>query len=80
MTRRDIQPLLSAKEAAMILGIKPRTLYGWVAEKQIAHVKVGRLTMFERADLVDFINRNRHRADPLLSYHPRVNGSVHRGQ
>ncbi len=54
-----MERLLTVQEAAHLLGIKPQTLYLWVAMKRIAHHKVGRLVRFTEADLSDFVERQR---------------------
>ena len=38
--------LLNVREAAEILGLKPSTLYQWVYERRIAHVKLGSAVRF----------------------------------
>lgn len=53
--------LLSAKEAAQKLGISKFTIYAWVSQKRIAFVKIGDRTMFDPADLEEFINKGRVR-------------------
>jgi excisionase family DNA binding protein len=42
---------LSHKEAAAYLGIEESTLYGWVSQRKITVVKVGRLNKYRLADL-----------------------------
>jgi excisionase family DNA binding protein len=44
--------LLNVKEAAALLGVAPRTIYAWVAERRIPFRKAGRLLRFERAALL----------------------------
>lgn len=50
--------LLSITEAAEYLSIKKWTLYAWVSQKRIPHVKMGRRTMFDSKELDNFIERN----------------------
>ena len=45
------QRLLSISQAAYYLGISRHTLYGWVSQKRIPYVKVGRRTMFDKKAL-----------------------------
>jgi excisionase family DNA binding protein len=44
--------LLTVREAAQLLSIKPRTIYAWVAERRIPFRKAGRLLRFDRAELL----------------------------
>jgi excisionase family DNA binding protein len=44
--------LLTVREAASLLAVKPRTIYAWVAARRIPFRKVGRLLRFERAELL----------------------------
>lgn len=44
--------LLTVKEAAILLAVKPRTIYAWVAERRIPYRKVGRLLRFDRDELL----------------------------
>lgn len=43
--------ILDTIEAADYLGIKKSTLYDWVVQRKIPHIKVGRLLKFRTADL-----------------------------
>ena len=51
--------LLSVKEAAEKLGISKHTLYAWSSKRLITFVKIGDRTMFDPADLEEFINKGR---------------------
>jgi excisionase family DNA binding protein len=44
--------LLTVKDAAKLLAVKPRTIYGWVAERRIPFKKAGRLLRFDRTELL----------------------------
>jgi excisionase family DNA binding protein len=48
--------LLSVKEAAERLNISVFTLRGWISQRRVRFVKLGRRTMFRPADLDDLIN------------------------
>lgn len=50
-------PLLTRKEAAAYLGIKPQTLDVWASTKRynLRYIKVGRLAKYHLQDLDDFI-------------------------
>lgn len=47
--------LLNNQEAAELLGISPFSLRGKVLRKEVPHVKIGRRTLFDPADLRAFI-------------------------
>jgi excisionase family DNA binding protein len=51
--------LLTVKEAASFLAVSTSTLYGWVHQRRIPFVKVGRALRFELAELQKFIQSNR---------------------
>jgi excisionase family DNA binding protein len=53
------QRLLTVREAALLLAISVSTLYGWVWQRRIPFVKVGRALRFEMTDLERFIQSNR---------------------
>jgi excisionase family DNA binding protein len=48
----ESERLLTLKEAASLLAVKPRTMYAWVAERRIPFSKVGRLLRFDRVALL----------------------------
>jgi excisionase family DNA binding protein len=60
--RFSVERLLSIREAASLLGVRPQTLYLWVSKKRIAHRKIGRLVRFTEADLAEFVERQRQPA------------------
>ncbi len=49
--------LLDTKEASLFLGISKNTLYEWVIQKKIPHIKVGRLTKFKKEALEEWLNK-----------------------
>jgi excisionase family DNA binding protein len=53
------QRLMTIQEAAEFLAVSVSTLYGWVWQRKIPFVKVGRALRFERADLDRFVQTNR---------------------
>jgi excisionase family DNA binding protein len=55
---KDNNKLLDMNEASNLLGLKKSTLYAIVMRKQIAHVKLGKLTRFRPEDIQAFINKN----------------------
>ena len=47
--------LLTVDEAAQRLGVSKYTLRGWVSQRRIPYVKIGRRTLFNPADLNNLI-------------------------
>ncbi len=60
-TTRPAQ-LVNVSEAAQFLAVSPSTLYGWVWQRRISFIKVGRAVRFDMADLERFVTENRIRA------------------
>jgi excisionase family DNA binding protein len=58
--------LLTVGEGAQFLSISVSTLYGWVYQRRIPFVKIGRALRFRRCDLENFILTNRYEANPQL--------------
>jgi excisionase family DNA binding protein len=54
--------LVNVSEAAQFLAVSPSTLYGWVWQRRISYIKVGRAVRFDMADLERFVAENRIRA------------------
>ena len=52
--------LLTVSEAAEYLAISVSTLYGWVWQRRIPFIKVGRAVRFDLAELDQFIDANRN--------------------
>jgi excisionase family DNA binding protein len=51
--------LITIQEAAKFLAVSKSTLYGWVWQRRIPFVKVGRSLRFELAELQKFVQSNR---------------------
>ena len=51
--------LITVQDAAKFLSVSTSTLYGWVYQRRIPFVKVGRALRFELAELQKFIQANR---------------------
>ncbi len=51
--------LVNVNEAARFLAVSPSTLYGWVWQRRIPFIKVGRAVRFQMADLRRFVIENR---------------------
>lgn len=58
--------LLSREQAAVYLGISPRTLAVWksTGRYNLPVVKIGRYAKYRKADLDAFIQRNRYGGEP----------------
>jgi excisionase family DNA binding protein len=56
-----ITRLLDIRQAAQFLLIAESTLYGWVWQKRIPFIKVGRRVRFDLLDLERFLESNRYR-------------------
>lgn len=50
--------LLNVQETASYLHISISTLYRWIHQKKIKHVKIGSRVLFSQDDLNEFINNN----------------------
>jgi excisionase family DNA binding protein len=57
MTSRE--RLLTIREAAQYLAVSVSTLYGWVWQRRIPFVKIGRALRFDLHDLAAFIEANK---------------------
>lgn len=53
------QRLLTVQEAARYLSVSVSTLYGWVWQRRICFVKVGRALRFDPRDLEAYIAANK---------------------
>lgn len=54
--------LLTVQEAAEYLAISVSTLYGWIWQRRIPFVKVGRAVRFDPVELEGFVEANRVRS------------------
>ena len=54
--------LVDVHAAARFLAVSVSTLYGWVWQRRISFVKVGRAVRFDTADLQRFVQENRIQA------------------
>ncbi len=59
MQSRTESGLITVQDAAKFLAVSTSTLYGWVYQRRIPFVKVGRALRFEMAELQRFIQSNR---------------------
>ena len=59
MQSRTESGLITVQDAGKFLAVSTSTLYGWVYQRRIPFVKVGRALRFELAELQKFIQSNR---------------------
>jgi excisionase family DNA binding protein len=57
------QGLLNIRQAAQMLSVSVSTLYGWIWQRRIPFVKIGRSVRFDIRDLEQFIQSNRFSAN-----------------
>jgi excisionase family DNA binding protein len=50
---------MNLEEAGKFLGVSPHTLRVWARTGRVPHFKLGRRLVFDRADLEEFLTRNR---------------------
>ena len=62
MIEKTQSRLFTVQEAARYLAVSASTLYGWVWQRRISFVKVGRALRFDVRDLERFIDENREAA------------------
>jgi excisionase family DNA binding protein len=62
MKQLEAPRLLDIRQASQFLAISVSTLYGWVWQRRIPFVKIGRTVRFDMEDLKAFIQANRHSA------------------
>ena len=60
--------LLTVQDAARLLAVSISTIYGWVWQRRIPFVKIGRAVRFDMADLERFIAQNRTRAREVTEF------------
>jgi excisionase family DNA binding protein len=46
-----MEKLFRVDEIAALLQVRPATIYAWVREGKLSHVKLGRLVRFNRKDI-----------------------------
>lgn len=47
--------LMSIKETSQVLNVRVNTLYGWVCQRKIPYIKLGRLVRFDAQDIDKWI-------------------------
>jgi excisionase family DNA binding protein len=52
--------LINIRQASQFLSVSVSTLYGWVWQRRIPFIKVGRAVRFDIQDLEKFIHSSRH--------------------
>lgn len=70
--------LIDKPEAARMLGgICPRTLANLMSRGKLGFVKVGRRTLFDVADIAEFIERNKRKPTGWKNVHPKRPVDIH---
>ena len=54
---RQSKGLLSVKQLAEALGSHPQTIYGWVTDGQLPHIRVGSRLKFDGNVIADWLDR-----------------------
>lgn len=57
-----IKQYYSKVELSEELGVSIRTIDNWIASGLISYSKIGRRVIFSRADIEEFVLRNKHEA------------------
>jgi excisionase family DNA binding protein len=52
----------SKQDLSMELGVSMRTIDNWISYGLISYSKIGRRVIFSRADIEEFVQRNKHEA------------------
>lgn len=60
--------LLTIRQAAQYLAVSVSTLYGWVWQRRIPFVKIGRALRFDPRDLAAFIEANKQLPRKEVAY------------
>ena len=55
-----MENLLDIKQLSAMLGVKTATIYGWVHDKYIPFIKLGRLVRFDYAEIMDWVQKQKH--------------------
>lgn len=64
--------LLKVTDVSAILKVQPATVYTWVRQGKLPHIRIGRLIRFTRAQIEEFLNGNGH----AKGREPRPEGHV----
>lgn len=56
--------LMKAQEVADILQVKPSTVYTWVRQGRVPHIRVGRLIRFVAEQIEEFLSRKGDAVSP----------------
>ena len=71
--------LLTIREAAEYLAVSVSTLYGWVWQRRIPFIKMGRALRFDPHDLAAFIEANKQLPRKEVSYSRSRNACYNTG-
>jgi len=54
-----MEQLMDIMTLANILNVKPMTIYGWIHEGTIPHLKLGRLVRFDEREIRDWLSKRK---------------------
>lgn len=54
---KHLKPFLTINEASHYTGVSVPTLYKWVSQRKIPHIKMGRLVKFDPAKIEEWIKQ-----------------------
>ncbi len=53
-----VQELLDVKELSQLMKVSKSTLYAWVNQRKIPHIKLGKKVLFNPKDIAHWIDEN----------------------
>jgi excisionase family DNA binding protein len=71
-----VAEVLKVPDVAAILKVQPATVYTWVRQGRLPHIRIGRLIRFSPVQVEEFLNGNGH----AMGQKPRPKGDEEEGQ
>jgi excisionase family DNA binding protein len=59
MNEHNLDTYLNVPQLSQLLNVRPMTIYGWVHDGMIPHVKLGRLVRFSESEIREWLNKRR---------------------
>ena len=59
MNEHNLDTYLNVPQLSQLLNVRPMTIYGWVHDGMIPHVKLGRLVRFSEREIREWLNKRR---------------------
>lgn len=53
---------IGIKDVSVYLGVNVRTIYSWISQRKIPHIKVGRLVRFDPKKIDEWLEENTNNA------------------